>query len=166
MDNSGSSQPRNASHPRVSQITKEGLLKSPQKMWLAVAIITVMTIASCNLDFGPKHRLNESYYLDGIDIDSEMSLYYDLGDRGAIGRIEPTVFAVGADNRYIIAKQHPKNNRSATNYFILDMTKDGELADPKESVIGPLTEVEFNSTRVAMGISPRLDFTYVIKKLM
>jgi hypothetical protein len=66
-----------------------------------------------------------------------MSVDYDLEDGGAIGRVPATVFAVGWDGRYLVAKQHPYDainkseivDRSVTNYYIIDSSKDSKFAD-------------------------------------
>jgi hypothetical protein len=91
-----------------------------------------------------------------------MSISYDLGDGGSIGRIEPVVFSVGWDNRYIVAKQHPGGNRRVTDFYYLDMTKDSKYADPTNSVVGPLTEAEFVQKQRQLGLP---SFTQTIKNL-
>lgn len=107
-------------------------------------------------------QINDKYYLGATDTLDQMSVWYDLGD-GGIGRIGETVFSVGWDERYIIAKQHPLNQRAITNYYILDMAKDDAFADPEESVIGPLDEEDFQLKLQEMGLS--LDFTVTINAL-
>ncbi len=72
-----------------------------------------------------------------------MCVAYDLGDGTEIGRISETVFAVGWDERYIVAKQHPKNDRSVTNFYYLVVAYDSPYADPDVSVRGPFTSEEF-----------------------
>ena len=114
---------------------------------------------------GRTHKINDMYYLGSIDADEDMSLYRDLGEGNGIGRIEPTVFAVGWDSIHIIAKQHPSKNKKVTNYFILDMTKDNKYADPSKSVIGPLDEKEFEAKRITLGVSQQLSFTLVIDNI-
>jgi hypothetical protein len=83
------------------------------------------------------------YRLIAVDIDEQMSVSYSLPGGSAIGRIEETVFSVGWDEHFIVAKQHPNNNRRITNFYYLDIAKDGAYADPSASVTGPLTEAEF-----------------------
>ena len=102
------------------------------------------------------------YYLDAVDIAGQMSVDYDLGDGSGIGRIEPTVFSVGWNNRYIVAKQHPANNRTVTNFYYLDMTKDARYGNPTDSVVGPLTRTEFISKQQALGLPA---FSITIKEL-
>src|SRR6185295_8035426 len=63
---------------------------------------------------------------------------------GAVVCIDETVYAVGWDSRYIVAKQHPAGDRAVIHYYILDMSRGGDHMDPKEGLTGPLTETEFN----------------------
>ena len=84
-----------------------------------------------------------AYRLIAVDMDEQMGICYDLSDGSAAGRINETVFAYGFNNRYIVAKQHPNDDRSITYYYYLDMTKDSKYADPSDSVTGPLNEGDF-----------------------
>ncbi len=89
-------------------------------------------------------KLVGPYRLVAIDITEQMSVCYSAAaEESCIGRIEETVFSVGWNAQYIVAKQHPSNDKSVTNYFILDIAKDRMNSDPSESVTGPLSEVEF-----------------------
>ena len=75
-----------------------------------------------------------------------------------MGRIEETVFSVGWSAQFIAAKQHPSNDKSVTNYFILDIQKDAKFLDPKESLIGPLSEAEYQEKLNSMSL-PRFSRT-------
>jgi hypothetical protein len=102
------------------------------------------------------------YELAWIDIPDNVTLYYDAGNNSAIGRVEARVFAVGWDGRYVVAKQHPKGDKSITNYFIVDSQKDAPFADVKQAVIGPLTEAEFQQKSAQLKLPP---FTKVLESL-
>jgi hypothetical protein len=102
------------------------------------------------------------YSLSAIDVPEQMSIYYELGDGSGIGRIDATVFSVGWSGQYIVAKQHPANNRSITNFFYLDISKDSKYAEPSNSVVGPLTEAEFARKKRELALP---DFTRTIKSL-
>ncbi|RYD81223.1 MAG: DUF3997 domain-containing protein [Verrucomicrobiaceae bacterium] len=111
-----------------------------------------------------KHHLTGHYYLVAEDVPEQMKVIYNLepGDRLSRHRIPETVFAVGWDRRYIVAKQHPQNNRSITNYYYLDTARDSEDADPTASIVGPLTEPAFSRKKVDLGLP---DFRRTIKSL-
>ena len=124
-----------------------------------VAVIATLFFAGC--DAYHKHLVGP-YILAAVDVEEQMSVYYDLGDGASIGRIEPVVFSVGWNKRYIVAKQHPGGNRSVTDFYYLDMTKDSKYADPTNSVVGPLTEAGFMQKQRELGLP---SFTHTIKSL-
>lgn len=112
---------------------------------VAFYVLIFMIVSSCGLfDSGEVWR-GGPYRLSWIDIPENVTLSYDLGKGSSVGRIEEQVFAVGWDGRYLVAQQHPKGNKKITNYFIIDAKKDSPSADPKDVVIGPLTEAEYKT---------------------
>jgi hypothetical protein len=109
----------------------------------ATVLATAGCLGSCSLfDSGVEWR-GGPYELSWIDVSESMAVCRGLGGGSCIGRIDSTVFAVGWDGRYLVAQQHPGNDRSKTQYFILDANGDTDLADPGKVVIGPLTASEF-----------------------
>ena len=90
-----------------------------------------------------------SFVLLAIDTEAQMALHYD--SHYSPGLVGPTVFSVGANDHYVVAKQHPARDattfdRSVTNYYVVDRTVykyEGEK--PKIEVLGPFTRAEFDS---------------------
>jgi hypothetical protein len=111
----------------------------------AAAVLLLAGILLSGCGFVHDEKIIGPYRLAAVDVDQQMSVCYELASGGCIGRIDETVFAVGADARYIVAQQHPSNDRTVTNYFILVIASDSELADPSKSVIGPLSEAAFRA---------------------
>lgn len=116
----------------------------------ALTLLSVLLISGCG--FVHDEHITGPYRLIAVDIDEQMDISYDLGGGSAIGRIEETVFAYGFDKRFIVAKQHPNSDRSITNYFYLDMTKDSKYAEPSDSVTGPLTQKEFEEETMRLSL--------------
>lgn len=115
---------------------------------LAIAAL----LGSCGLfDSGIEWR-GGPYALMWIDTSENISLYRDLGDGDWIGRVDSTVFAVGWDGRYLVAKQHPGGDRSKTNYFIVDSRNDTPYIDPAKVTTGPLTALEFQRKSIEMKL--------------
>jgi hypothetical protein len=84
---------------------------------------------------------------------------------GSIEIVGPTVFSIGYDKEFIIAKQHPaiypeKENRGITNYFIISL-KHPVSWTSQGNATGPLNEKEFREERKKLNISDTLDFTVV-----
>ena len=107
-------------------------------------------------------RLTGDYRLIAVDTFDQMSVSRSLSGGDTVGRIDETVFAVGWNDRYIVAKQHPANNRTVTNYYFLDISRDSTYADPSKSVTGPLTEAAFQQHKAELKLP---DFTRTIKQL-
>ena len=139
--------------------------KMPRMRRLLIPLVAA--VAACGLllrgcGFVHDEHIIGPYRLIAVDIDEQMSLSYDCGDGSAVGRVGETVFAVGWNDRYIVAKQHPTNDRTRTNFFYLDITKDAKFADPSQSVTGPLTEAEFNKRKSELALP---QFTRVVRSL-
>jgi hypothetical protein len=92
------------------------------------------------------------YILIWIDIPSSTTLNYALEGGTSVGRIDETVFSVGRNERCIVAKQHPRDDKSVTNYFFIDKDKDKPYADPRDFVVGPLSEMEFHAKAKELGL--------------
>ena len=126
---------------------------------MMAAMVTQLT--SCIFE-GTNEKLTGRYRLSATDIDIQMHVSYELESGDTIGRIPETVFSVGWNDRYIVAKQHPKNDRTVTNYFYLEMARDNKYADPSASVTGPLSADEFEKKKTKLGLPP---FSRTIEKL-
>lgn len=98
-------------------------------------------------------KITGPYRLSAIDITEEMSVCYELEEEDTcIGRIPETVFSVGWNENFIVAKQHPAGNKSVTNYFILDRKKDAKYVDPSVTVTGPMSEPEYKKKTTLMSL--------------
>jgi hypothetical protein len=129
---------------------------------VAFSGLIFMLVSSCGLfDSGEAWR-GGPYKLSWIDIPENVTLSYDLGKGSSVGRIEEQVFAVGWDGHYLVAQQHPKGDKNIINYFIIDAKKDTPMADPKDVVIGPLTEAEY---KVKSGELNLPQFTKILSSL-
>lgn len=112
-------------------------------------------------------KLNAGYFLSAFDVDEDMIISFRYRDYD-IEIIEATVFAVGQNDEFIIAKQHPKlstieMNKKVINYFIIPLKKKISQS-PEKNIYGPLTLEEFKQKRKELNIE-HLDFTIVFKDL-
>ena len=127
-------------------------------------IFTFASLYSCN-ELRNSH-ITERYYFVEVDTRENMSLGYCVNDDNSsfVDVVGETVFAVGYDDKYIIAKQHPSNNRAVTNYYIVQIYKEFNYS-PEKGVIGALTLKQFNEKRKELGISDEVTFTKGIEDL-
>ncbi len=95
-----------------------------------------------------------------VDSPEQMNLAFDTRDGSAMGLVGPTVFAVGADDRYIVVKQHPAKDplsagdRSRTSYFYIERTDSPDFHERQRRVTGPLNEEEFHERITALKLPP------------
>jgi hypothetical protein len=114
----------------------------------SIASIAALLVGCNGLSLDEYWR-SERYVLIAIDAKGQMNLSFDKGDGSALGLVGATVFSIGADDKHIVVKQHPKTDsfghfdRSKTNYFVVERTASGSWADRKKGVRGPLSGEEF-----------------------
>jgi hypothetical protein len=118
-----------------------------------ITLVMAGLLSSCVFDSGIEWR-GGPYVLIWIDTAENLTINRDEGEGAYSGRIDSTVFAVGWDGRYLVAKQHPDGDRSKTHYFVLDSSKDTDVGEPEEVVTGPLSAVEFQQKSNEMGLPP------------
>lgn len=103
-----------------------------------------------------------------VVVDDYEVIWIDLHESRALYKgeelIPAYVFAVGHNDNYIFAKQHPLTNSSEkidkkiTNYYIIERTKNAFQNKPQ---YGPLTKTSFDSLCIKFGIKNTVfDLTY------
>ena len=123
----------------------------------AIFIAALLAILGCNEYALDTEWRSGNYKLIAIDTRGQMSLI-DTSDKSWEG-IGPTVFSVGADDRFVVVAQHPSTNgfgefdRSVTRYFIVERT------DGKRGVRGPLGKEEFDRLAVSLSL-PKFTKTF------
>ncbi len=118
---------------------------------LAIVSISLFSISGCGFVYD--ETITGPYRLVAVDDSSQISVCYTLNEEGdCIDRIPKTVFSIGWNDRFIVAKQYSSDNKSVTNYFILDMMRDNLFADPEMSVMGPLSVTEFKEKTLLLGL--------------
>ena len=129
---------------------------------MSISFIALLGVVACN---GlSDNQVVGRYSLVSVDAKENTTLSYQLEDGNYVGVVDKVVFAIGFDDSYIIAKQHPSNNRGVANYYIVPVYKKPTLS-PEKGVIGPLTADQFMVKRKELGISEKLTFTKVIEDL-
>jgi hypothetical protein len=129
-------------------------------------IILLMVVSLCCSCQQPDtlRQITGDYFLIAIDSEEQLALsWQDPHGSMYFPIVESTVFAVGYDENYIVAKQHPKDLIDITNYFILPI-KNVAADTSINGLIGPLTLHEFEQKRKELNLE-QLKFTIVYKDL-
>ena len=127
----------------------------------AGVLLSVCSLFGCKPGLSHDEQIVGPYRLIATDVSEKMHVAYS-GAKGSVVCIPQTVFAIGWDDRYIVAKQHPRDDRGITNFYFLDISRGSATNDPVASVIGPLTEDEFEYHREELGLP---EFKRTIKSL-
>jgi len=128
---------------------------------LTTVLLISACVAACALfDSGMPWR-SGPYALMWIDLPDEVLLGYDEGAGSWTSLVEPRVFAVGADDRYVVVQQHPNGDGAVTSFFIVDRRANVPKR-PKAAVTGPLTEREFRDKAASLRLPA---FTKVLESL-
>jgi hypothetical protein len=120
-----------------------------------------LVLCACLFDSGVEWR-SGPFALHWTDLADEVHLAYELGHGTWVTLVMPTVFAVGSDGRYVVAKQHPGGDKAVTNYFIVDTRLVKSPRDIEGSVVGPLTEAACREQAAKLSLP---DFTKTLERL-
>ena len=116
------------------------------------------------IGFAYQQKLSGKFGLVACDTRTQMSLCEILPSGSGLGIIEQTVFAVGWNSDFIIAKRHPSEgfdttdiDKAVTEFYILNVAT--------EKLLGPLDETEFATQRASLTLPDGLTFTLVFDDL-
>jgi hypothetical protein len=129
-----------------------------------ICIIFLLSLTSCI--WGPviEEHITGKYYLVAADIVKDSFLGYQTSEGSCTQVIPETIFAAGFNYKYIIAKQHPYNDKKITNYFTVPINND-LVYWIYTGVLGPLSFQQFNEKRKELKIGDDVKFTVVIEDL-
>ena len=122
---------------------------------ILLLFLTISFLTGCLFD-SSSDRITGKYIVLWIDLPQNQMIGKEdkLHSSSSSTLIEPYIFAVGHNEHYIIAKQHPtsgfeggyKIHTDTTNYYIIDIYKE------KDKIFGPLTLKRFDSLKTEFKI--------------
>lgn len=131
----------------------------------ASLFLVILSLSSCLFDYSYTKQITGPYELSAVDEKEAMSIYADDKGVSGIGIIGRTVFAIGYNEDYIIAKQHPDNDKSIINYYIIPLKYNvNRVSSIDENKIGPLTSMQFDLKRKELKID-QVKFSIVFHDL-
>ncbi len=133
---------------------------------LAIIFLIVFSAGCFRKEY--KQSITGGYALYAYASHEDMTIMY-FDKYGGFEVIGPTVFAIGYDKNFIIAKQHPavypeKENKLITNYFIIPL-KQPVSWTAQNVAMGPFNEKEFLGMRAKLKIADTLHFSIVFDKI-
>lgn len=130
-----------------------------------IKISLLLILQSCYFGAGlVEKEIINNYFLFANNKLDEMSIWFHSEEHSYQLIIPETVFAVGENGDYIIAKSHPKNkknglDKSITYYHIIEVRK------KKTNQYSNLTLEQFNKKREELNIPNSLSFKLTYKEL-
>ena len=89
----------------------------------------------------------EVYYIGG-----HINLGIRLDNSGTYhGRVDHKVIAVGANEKYVVAKQLPSETEDVSYYYIV-REDDNKYLNPDEITQGPFSEIRFKELTKTLGL--------------
>ena len=130
-----------------------------------IGIFLLLILESCY--FGAElveREITDDYFLFANNTLDEMSIWYHAEKYSNRLIVPETVFAIGENGDFIIAKSHPKTqesgiNKNVTYYHIIEVNKKSTEQSPN------LTLEQFENTRKRLNIPVDLNFDIVYEEL-
>lgn len=111
----------------------------------------VLSGVTCSCDSGTEWESGD-YEVYWIDISSDLTLGRKIPGGNWIGRVEPQVFAVGSDERWIVAGRYPAGDRANPEFFYFAKDTDSQFKNGEDVVLGPFTAEEFDELKQRHGL--------------
>lgn len=115
--------------------------KLPRKLPIINVLLLLITFFSCG--FAYEKQVKGNYYIIGVDIKTDLSLSYKLSSGDYVGKAPGQLLHYGFNDSFLVAKTLEYKD-SLPAYYIINMTKDSELAHEETFRVGPLSEEEYN----------------------
>lgn len=105
-------------------------------------------LAGCDSD-----HLWESgpYTVYWINSSADVRLGIEVGG-GLIKRVGPRIFAIGEDDRWIVAARHPEGDRRTEEFFYFAKAEDDPYKNADQVVKGPFTREKFDQLRQELSL--------------
>jgi hypothetical protein len=117
-------------------------------------LIGFLTLNSCWNNESESEIIIEDYFVGWADLVANRSITYSEDKEHSFHEVlvNGYVFAVGNNDKYIIAKQHPNlSDITNTKYFIIDINQ--KAYKNRGTVFGPMSNVEFDIKTSELNIS-------------
>jgi hypothetical protein len=131
-------------------------------------IISIILFQGCYFGIGlVEQNLTDNFSLFANNSLDELSIWYKTDKHIASIIVKETVFAVGYNNDFIIAKSHPKDSnnevlKELTYYHIIEISK---ISKSNPQISPRLPKEQYVSMRKQLNIPNDLDFEIVFEEI-
>jgi hypothetical protein len=119
------------------------LSKQTSNLLSLIGLLLLINFYSCG--FAYEKQVTGKYYIIGVDTKDDLGLSYKLTSGDYVGKAPGQLLQYGFNDTFLVAKTQEHRNGNLA-YYIIDMTKDSELAHEDVFRVGPLTEDQYNQT--------------------
>jgi hypothetical protein len=139
-----------------------------KKVVTLILIASIWILQGCYFGAGVvEQNLPDDFFLFANNSLDENSIWYKTGEHSSAIIVGETVFAVGYNEDFIIAKRHPKDsinqvNKKITSYHIIEIDKMSKR-NPEKSI--DLTKEQYSSMRKRLKLPDSLKFETVFKEI-
>ena len=115
-----------------------------------VVLLLSFNLTSCGLAY--EKQITGRYYIISVDTKTDFGLGYRLSSGNYIGKAPGLLLEYGFNSTFLVAKTRDYKDKHSS-YYIIDMTRDSELAHEEIFRVGPITEEKYNKTwKQTLGI--------------
>lgn len=111
--------------------------------------LSMVALSGC--DSGEAWR-SGPYSIYWFDSSANLELGLDLENGSIIGRIGPSIFAVGENTEWIVAGRHPNGDKDKEQFFYFSKAEDSTHKNANEVVKGPFTRTQFEQLRQKLDL--------------
>ena len=108
---------------------------------ICISLLLVSLLFFSCTGFNRLEHIVGPYYLVEVDSKEDLSISYKTNDRDYVGKIPNIIIEYGYNDSFLIAKTKDYSDR--IHYYVIDRTKDFDIAQEENFRFGPITENEF-----------------------
>jgi hypothetical protein len=140
------------------KVSSRGMRRAGLTIALLLAGIACVALVLARYFYVPPNvidvDLGGPYRLYAPDYEDQLVILYDRGDGLLVGRIGDVVVDVGWNDAYVVATRRPPDQPGGElSYYYIDIAKETGGGDGGDgTVVGPLTQREFEEAKAALGL--------------
>ncbi len=136
----------------VEYLAKKISITCLARLAWSLCLLASTTLSGCGSPVYNEH-ITGSYYLLATDSITRLHVCRDVGNGGCLGRVPHTVYSVGFDSVYLVAKVNSGTpEEPQIYYYYLNMADDDGFKNAGEVTVGPLTRQQYLKAKLLFGL--------------